>query len=68
MGIEDTLLEYHKATGKDWKYHIKYVDTMPDFAIQIREVCINKSYIKFYEQMDNETKESVIYWMIDTNS
>ena len=66
IGIEDTLLEYHKVTGKDSTYIIKYVNKFPDDAHQIRTVNINGKSIQFYEKTDIENMSSIIFWTLES--
>ena len=65
IGIEEILLEYHKATGKDWKYTIESVQEFPEDAINIRSVCINDAYIEFYERLDIENTTSTVFWVLE---
>ncbi len=66
IGIEETLLEYHKVTGKNWNYTAQPVDVLPEGAIQVRSVCINGTYIQFYEEEDFEKESSIIYWALES--
>ncbi len=66
IGIEETLLEYHKVTGKNWNYSIQPVDKLPEDAIQVRSVRINGSYIQFYEKEDFDTRSSVVFWALES--
>ncbi|WP_062062741.1 hypothetical protein [Aquimarina longa] len=65
IGIEDTLLEYHKVTGKGQNYTIKFVDKLPEDANQIQSVCINSKYIQFYERVDLEKLSNTIFWALE---
>jgi hypothetical protein len=65
IGIEEILLEYHKATDKDWNYIVKPVTEFPEDAFNIRSVCINGAYIQFYERLDIENTSSVIFWVLE---
>ncbi|TSE07930.1 hypothetical protein [Aquimarina algiphila] len=65
IGIEDTLLEYHNVTGKNWSYSIKCIDAIPDDAFSARAVCINGAYIQFYEQININESSSIIFWALD---
>ncbi|TPN87144.1 hypothetical protein [Aquimarina algicola] len=65
IGIEETLLEYFKVTGKDWQYSIQYIDNFPKDIIEIRSVCINNKHIHFCEEGDLNNFNSIIYWTLD---
>ncbi|WP_025663301.1 hypothetical protein [Aquimarina megaterium] len=65
IGIEDTLLEYYKVTGKDAIYIVKYVSKFPDDAHQTRTVSINGKSIQFYEKTDIENENSIIFWTLE---
>jgi hypothetical protein len=64
MGIEQTLLEYHKTTDKNWSYAIQHIDVLPEQVYNIRSVCINTTDIQFYEKTDIDTHSSIIFWRI----
>ena len=66
IGIEETLLEYFKVTGKDWQYSIEYRDELPNDITGIRSVCINKKHIHFFKKDDLDSLSSIIYWTLDT--
>ncbi|WP_027395121.1 hypothetical protein [Aquimarina latercula] len=65
IGIEDTLLEYYKVTGKNSLYKIEYVDKLPDDVYQIRTVNINGKSIQFYDKTDIENMSSIIFWTLE---
>lgn len=65
IGIEEILLEYHKTTGKDWKYIIESVEEFPEDAVNARSVCLNGAYIQFYERLDIENASSTIFWVLE---
>ncbi|MCX2764541.1 hypothetical protein [Aquimarina muelleri] len=65
MSIEETLLEYHYATGKNWAYSIEPVEEIPFDVYDIRSVCINNVHIQFYEKMDIDNGNSTIFWKLD---
>ncbi|WP_024772916.1 hypothetical protein [Aquimarina macrocephali] len=65
MGIEETLLAYHKETGKNRNYTIVPVDKLPSDAREVRSVCLNGTYIQFYERINIEQNSSEIFWVLE---
>ncbi|MAQ76888.1 MAG: hypothetical protein CL613_11235 [Aquimarina sp.] len=66
MSIEETLLEYHRITGRSQEYLIKVIDEIPDNIYDTRSVCINNQHVQFYEKIDLDKGKSIIYWKLDT--
>lgn len=66
MGIEEVLLEYHKATNQNWSYQVVVSEILPQLSIDITTVTINGTDINFWEIMDVDKKSSTIYWMQDS--
>lgn len=65
INIEETILEYHRATGKNWEYAIEQVNEFPDGITEIRSVCINSAYVQFCEIMNIEKTKSMILWKLE---
>ncbi|QKX05359.1 hypothetical protein HN014_10675 [Aquimarina sp. TRL1] len=67
LGIEEILLAYHKVTGINREYSITMLKELPLDVKEVRSVCINKSYIQFYEEIEIEHNKSAIYWVLDSH-
>ncbi len=65
MGIEDILLEYHRAVDKNWQYTIEQLEQLPQDAIHVQSVCIERKYIQYYEQIDTQKGSSTLYWALE---
>ena len=65
IGIEETLLEYHRTIDKNWCYLIERLETLPVDATNIQMVCINGAYIQYYEKIDSIGNKSTLYWALE---
>ena len=65
IGIEETLLEYHRVIDKNWQYTIERLEQLPKEATHVQSVCINRAYIQYYEQIDIQKGSSTLYWALE---